>query len=972
MSGIKLQKFFGTGPKISPELLPATAAQVANDVNLYSGDLIAYPRPVIVGDAGRGNVSRLYGLKRPVPSLYYTMTIKRSDYYTGVNAQTNDVKLIHINNIQALTVDIGTSGAFTIFDVSDASNIGLDLEFSLTPDGTHAGGVKLTSWSAVTVGTPGQNAAYVSVYPLFYTASMGTVYYYNANVAGQGGTVNVVDNKTVDFLSWTPSVDIATPSGTSDISEQRFYYSGDGVPKVSTHDLAVTGTSPYPASNDSYYELGLPLPTAQLATSVAAASVSSISQFSRDASGIVTIKTAADHGFKSGATVTVSKFTDFVGTYSQSGTTISVTITTSGGHGLAAGAQVSLRFTSGTANSGVYTVTAAATVFTVTSTTSVSTSGNVEWDMRSFNGVSIEVDAPTDDTLTYYSPGFEISTRTLTGSDQTEVELAGPIRARSYLYTWITPWGEESIGSEPSEPVFLREGQTVTVSNFPSGPPEGKNFIKGVRLYRTVVGTTTADYLGIKTLWYKTPVSKIIKTPNEIAVTCPYPHNLTVGENIAMRLSPTVSGYQAVSVKEIIDNFSFVYQNTSISQWLGTPEVLQTFGTYYSSDIEPAFFTRDISENPGLPAVGIYWDDYPPTGGVDTTDVIDSFSVSSLSGLLKSTSYTPPPKEISGLITMATGQSNVLVGFVNNELYFSEPNQYHAWPIEYKVSLDHRIVGLAAMSGRLIAMTDAYAYIITGSDPALLSVQRVDARFPCLSKNSIVNTGEGVMYATREGLAMYNTSQGPQLVTRELYNSDTWNVDVDPTKLVAEFYNGSYFGGFHENTVAGGNGIIFSKADGQENSGYFTTFTQGFTALWHDNETNDMYLAGNNGDIFKWNNAAQPLNVYTWKSKVIKTQVPINLGAAKVVADYTTNPISTWELEETTWENTVSEWDNGGPVIFNLYIDKTLWYTKELIDSNTFRLPAGYKTDTFEIEIKSALRVRSIHLAETPIALRTV
>lgn len=959
MSGIKLQKFFGTGPKISPELLPATAAQVANDVNLYSGDLIAYPRPVIVGDAGRRNVSRLYGLKRPVPSLYYTMTIKRSDYYNGFSSSTNDVKLIHINNIQALTVDIGTSGASTIFDVSDASNIGLDLEFSLTPDGTHAGGIILTSWSAATVGTPGENGAYVSVYPLFYTASMGTVYYYNANVAGQGGTVNVVDNTTVDFLSWIPSVDIATPSGTSDVSEQRFYYSGDGVPKVSTHDLAVTGTSPYPASNDSYYELGLPLPTAQLATSVAAASVSSISQFSRDASGIVTIKTAADHGFKSGATVTVSKFTDFVGTYSQSGTTISVTISTSGGHGLAAGAQVSLRFTSGTANSGVYTVTAAVTVFTVTSTTSVSTSGNVEWDMRSFNGVSIEVDAPTDDTLTYYSPGFEISTRTLSGTDQTEVELAGPIRARSYLYTWITPWGEESIGSEPSEPVFLREGQTVTVSNFPSGPPVGKNFIKGVRLYRTVVGTTTADYLGIKTLWYKTPVSKIIKTPNEIAVTCPYPHNLTVGENVAMRLGSLQTSPIAVSVEEIIDNFSFVYQNTTTTQ---------PFGTYYSSDIEPAFFTRDISENPGLPAVGIYWDDSNPY----VTNVVDSFSVSSLSGLLKSTSYTPPPKELSGLTTMATGQSNVLVGFVNNELYFSEPNQYHAWPIEYKVSLDHRIVGLAAMSGRLIAMTDAYAYIITGSDPALLSVQRVDARFPCLSKNSIVNTGEGVMYATREGLAMYNTSQGPQLVTRELYNSDTWNVDVDPTKLVAEFYNGSYFGGFYENTVAGGNGIIFSKADGQENSGYFTTFTQGFTALWHDNETNDMYLAGNNGDIFKWNNAAQPLNVYTWKSKVIKTQVPINLGAAKVVADYTTNPISTWELEETTWENTVSEWDNGGPVIFNLYIDKTLWYTKELIDSNTFRLPAGYKTDTFEIEIKSALRVRSIHLAETPIALRTV
>ena len=959
MSGIKLQKFFGTGPKISPELLPDSAAQVASDVNLYSGDLIAYPKPVIVGDAGRTNISRLYGLKRPVPSLYYTMTIKRSDYYVSPTLPANDVKLIHINNIQALTVDIGTSGASTIFDVSDASNIGLDLEFSLTPDGIHAGGIRLTAWSAFTVGTPGQNAAYVTVYPLFYTASMGTVYYYNANVAGQGGTVNVVDNRTVDFLSWVPSVDIATPSGTSDVSEQRFYYSGDGVPKVSTHDLATNGTSPYPAGNDSYYELGLPLPTQQLTTSVSAAPTSSIDQFSRDESGVVTIKTVTDHNYKSGAIVTVSKFTNLQGTYVQSGTLITCTLA-GAGWGLTTGAVVSLKFTSGTGNSGVYTVTTGVPYtinFQVTSTISVSTSGNVEVDMRSFNGVSIEVDAPTADTLTYYSPGFSITTRTLTGNDRTNVALAGPIRARSYLYTWITPWGEESIGSEPSEPVFLREGQTVTVSNFPSGPPAGKNFIKGVRLYRTVVGTTTADYLGIKTLWYKTPVSKIIKTPNEIAVTCPFPHNLIVGENIAIQIG-SFQPAPAVSVKEIIDNFSFIFQNNDVSQ-------LAPFGTYYPPDLGSAFFTRDISENPGLPITGIWWDD-------SSTNVVDSFSVSSLSGLLNSTSYTPPPKELSGLTTMATGQSNVLVGFVNNELYFSEPNQYHAWPIEYKVSLDHRIVGLAAMSGRLIAMTDAYAYIITGSDPAILGVQRVDARFPCLSKNSIVNTGEGVMYATREGLAMYNTSEGPQLVTRQLYNSDTWNADVDPTKLVAEFYNGSYFGGFHENTVAGGNGIIFSKADGEENSGYFTTFTQDFTALWHDNETNDMYLAGFNGDIFKWNNAYQPLNVYTWKSKVIKTQVPINLGAAKVIADYTTNPTSTWELEETTWDNTVSEWDNGGPVTFNLYIDKILWYTKELIDSNTFRLPAGYKTDTFEIEIKSALRVRSIHLAETPIALRTV
>jgi len=63
------------------------------------------------------------------------------------------------------------------------------------------------------------------------------------------------------------------------------------------------------------------------------------------------------------------------GTYSRSGTTITVTATA---HGLVAGDLVDLDFTSGTAADGVYAVaTAASGSFTVTSATSGTTSGNV-------------------------------------------------------------------------------------------------------------------------------------------------------------------------------------------------------------------------------------------------------------------------------------------------------------------------------------------------------------------------------------------------------------------------------------------------------------------------------------------------------------------------------------------------------------------------------------------------------------------
>lgn len=64
------------------------------------------------------------------------------------------------------------------------------------------------------------------------------------------------------------------------------------------------------------------------------------------------------------------------GTYSQSGTT--VTVTTSTAHGLAANNNVFLDFTSGTGTDGNFTVTSvtSSTVFVVTHTVSATTSGN--------------------------------------------------------------------------------------------------------------------------------------------------------------------------------------------------------------------------------------------------------------------------------------------------------------------------------------------------------------------------------------------------------------------------------------------------------------------------------------------------------------------------------------------------------------------------------------------------------------------
>ena len=108
------------------------------------------------------------------------------------------------------------------------------------------------------------------------------------------------------YLTWLNDVDIATANppwvvteGVAD-TEQRYYYTGDGVPKVSNYSLATsdytTGTKgAYPVPN-GYYELGVPLPTSAhitngrpTATEASPASSTSAS-YARDAGNIATVK----------------------------------------------------------------------------------------------------------------------------------------------------------------------------------------------------------------------------------------------------------------------------------------------------------------------------------------------------------------------------------------------------------------------------------------------------------------------------------------------------------------------------------------------------------------------------------------------------------------------------------------------------------------------------------------------------------
>jgi hypothetical protein len=808
VSAIKITKFLGTAPKNASELLPDTAAQIARNCKLYSGDLIPYPQPTIVADTHRtGTVRTLYALRDP-------------------------------------------------------------------------------------------------------------------------------DTDALVWLSWNDVVDIVTPA-TDTLGEQRFYYTGDGIPKVSTYALATQGVAPYPTN---YYELGLPLPTVKPTATATAFSTVSTSSFARSAGNNVTLVTSTPHNIKSGVAVTISGFSFRTGTYSRSGTTITVTITA---HGLSSGAEVQLGFTSGTATSNVYTITVTGVnTFTCADTASGSTSGDVRWDIGDLN-TTAEVTVINSTTIRYFSSGPIVTT---TANTDGRIDLGSQIQARSYLYTWYTGWEEESIGSEPSDALFIKEGQIVTVATLPTVPPSGSNFVRGIRLYRTLAGTTDADYFRLKTLWFPNSVSNVERTSNVSTVKFTYPHQLF--EDDRFKISGcSVASFDITGgiVTEVVDQYTIKYAQTAGN----VASTAATGDLYY-----------DVSEDPPT-STARYWGD-----GGDFT-FTDDFNFRSLTEILDSNTYDAPPGDLEGLTLI---QNSILAGFVGNTLYLSEPGVFHAWPDSYIRTFDSNIVGLAQIGGNLLVLTENYPYVLSGSNPAVMSQARLSARYPCLNRRSIVETSFGVVYATHDGLVLYSPATSAQLFTRYVHSSDTWNAALDPSTLVGTAYKDTYIAS--HSTAS----IVYEPGEARGSAPTFVDNDFAFSATWYDPITNNLYVAaGVDGDVYRWDDLTQPNSTMYWKSKTFVTKDFTNVGAARITADYTGVPGSSlWQSVDTNWEATEELWNATDPVTFKLYVDKNLIFTTTQSNDGIFRLPAGYKSDTFEVELQSLIRVRAVYLADTPIGLRTV
>ena len=158
-----------------------------------------------------------------------------------------------------------------------------------------------------------------------------------------------------------------------------------------------------------------------------------------------------------------------------------------------------------------------------------------------------------------------------------------------------------------------------------------------------------------------------------------------------------------------------------------------------------------------------------------------------LQELIPSTDYDPPIDDLQGITSM---QQGMMAAFSGKSLYFCEPYQPHAWPLKYELKTDYDIVGLAATGGTLFVLTKGTPYIVQGTAPENMIMDRMDQNLPCLSKDGIVDVGTAVLYPSHDGL-VYLSGGSATIVTRPIFDRRKW-LALQPTTFVAGNHDGQY------------------------------------------------------------------------------------------------------------------------------------------------------------------------------------
>lgn len=534
---------------------------------------------------------------------------------------------------------------------------------------------------------------------------------------------------------------------------------------------------------------------------------------------------------------------------------------------------------------------------------------------------------------------------------------SGATTTRIYTYTFFTALGEESAPAPVSDLVTGKVDDTWAVSGMTALPINTGN------------------------------ISAITYSGKDVTITTTDQHFNRAGEQI------TVAGVTTVSDVNGTWTLTAASQSAKTMTFavIGTPA-----GTYNNTTDSADTWTRTVPFN----TTNMKRRLYRSTGLTGTIQLVsddvstsynDTLSDANILGdELISSGWLQPPVGLKGFKVHSSG---AIAGFVGNLLCLSEPYQPHAWPLAYQKSTDRDIVGLGTFGSEIGIGTKGVPWMASGVDPASMSMEKINSLYPCLSKRSLIEYGDGLVYASAHGL-VYAGSSGVDLISDRFYTKDEWQ-ELNPASMVSATAYGRLY-------------ISFQRADNSRamlilDGDLLVTADVNVNELYADESTSELFVSDTDG-IKAWDSAdTYPLTA-SWRSKDFVFSTPLNMAAAKIEFDAAIDvatqaainaaiaaaeaanaallltgnvegSINFYGFNEngihaTSLQN-IPDNPPANQITFVLRKNQDEIVISRVVENNrAFRLPDGYKSDVFSIEVFGQCKIKEIRISDSMDGLR--
>jgi hypothetical protein len=360
-----------------------------------------------------------------------------------------------------------------------------------------------------------------------------------------------------------------------------------------------------------------------------------------------------------------------------------------------------------------------------------------------------------------------------------------------------------------------------------------------------------------------------------------------------------------------------------------------------------------------------------PINPSGTVTIHDSALDANITGnlVLNTIGFAPPPAGLQGVVMMANG---IAAGFANSrEVWFSAAYLPHAWPPQYALTVDYPIVGLTANGTSLNILTQGSPFIATGVTPDTMTIGKITANEPCISRGSIVSAGEGAYYASPNGIQLLNTG-GTENITLQIYEKE-FHYSLLPPQWAAAKYGSSYVGFVKGAPIPSDDGLGYYGfvLDSSVANVPFTyiRFPIQVVNAYSDELSGQIFGLMSNGTVMQWNPpvgtpGTTTLRSWQWKTKKFRFTTPQQFKAFMVLFDVPPEVTFTLGVRNT---DQAQVFDPASQyLIVRVYADGVFKLVREIQKSGEVLLGLnGFKAELWEFQFEGVIAMRFAKFASS-------